>query len=115
MKMKQFVRPNGQGTELADIQSVPPSRVHREESGEIWIADDMNDPRIIRVEDNFAVPLTKRYRLKDNVSREEAAKLFTDLLKQIGVEVRQTGGTVISYFDEEGNYVSEPFVKTGTA
>ena len=78
--------------QLADIQSVPPSRVHREESGEIWIADDLNDPRIIRVENNFAAPLTKKYRLKDSVTEEEAARLCTDLLKQIGVEVRVMGG-----------------------
>ena len=101
--------------QLADIQSVPPSRVHCEESGEIWIEDDLKDHRIIRVENNFAAPLTKKYRLKDSVTEEEAAKLCTDLLKQIGVEVRQTGGTVICHFDEEGNFVSEPFVKTGTA
>ena len=100
---------------LADIESVPPSRVHREESGEIWIADDLKDHRIIRVENNFAAPLTKKYRLKDSVTEEEAAKLCSDLLKQIGVEVRQTGRTVICHFDEEGNYVSEPFVKTSTA
>ena len=78
--------------QFAEIQSVPPSRVHREESGEIWIADDLKDHRIIRVENNFAAPLTKKYRLKDSVTEEEAAKLCTDLLKQIGVEVRQTGG-----------------------
>ena len=100
---------------LAEIQNVPPSRVHREESGEIWIADDLNDPRIIRVENNFAAPLTKKYRLKDSVTEEEAARLCTDLLKQIGVEVRQTGGLVLSYYDQDGNLVSEPFVKTSTA
>ena len=92
--------------ELADIQSVPPSRVHREESGEIWIADDLNDWQIIRVQDNFAAPLTKKYRLKDGVTREEAAMLCTDLLKRIGVEVRQTGGRVIGYIDQDGNVVS---------
>lgn len=97
--------------QLADIQSVPPSRVHCEEFGEIWIEDDLNDPRIIRLENNFAAPLTKKYRLKDSVTEEEAAKLCTDLLKQIGVEVRQTGGLVLSYYDQDGNLVSEPFVK----
>ena len=101
--------------QLADIQSVPPSRVHREESGEIWIADDLDDLRIIRVQDNFAAPLTRKYRLKDSVTEEEAAKLCTDMLKQIGVEVRQTGRMVIGYVDQDGNLVSEPFVKTSTA
>ena len=93
--------------EPADIQSVPPSRVHREESGEIWIADDLNDWQIIRVQDNFAAPLTKKYRLKDGVTREEAARLCTDLLKRIGVEVRQTGVRVIGYIDQDGNVVSK--------
>ena len=101
--------------QLAEIQSVPPSRVHREESGEIWIADDLNDHRIIRVENNFAAPLTKKYRLKDSVTEEEAARLCTDLLKQIGVEARQTGRTVIGHVDQDGKIVSEPFVKTGGA
>ena len=72
-----------QGMKLADIQSVPPSRVHVEESGEIWIENDLNDRRIIRVQDNFAAPLAKSYRLKDSITREEAAKRCTDLLRQI--------------------------------
>lgn len=101
--------------QLADIQSVPPSRVHREESGEVWIADDLEDHRIIRVQNNFAAPLTKKYRLKDSVTEKEAARLCTNLLKQIGVEVRQTGGAVIGYVDQDGKIVSEPFVKKSGA
>lgn len=82
--------------ELVGIESVPPSRIHQDVDGTIWIEDDLNDRRIIRAEDNFAAPLTKKYRLKDGVTREEAAKLLTDALKRIGVEVRVTRGHFIA-------------------
>ena len=81
---------------VAEIPSVPPSRIHCDEDGTVWVEDDLDDLQIICVKDNFAAPLTKFYRLKDSIPKKEAAKIFTDILRLIGVEVRFTRGRFIA-------------------